>query len=101
MASWIRARSTNCCWCAGEPERRPVHRAEHDRTRDGTGRGRSRALVKRVLAITALAAALLAGCVSQPMRSTLPTTLHPVRFLLTFDDGPSLQKPYNPTVAVL
>ena len=53
------------------------------------------------LCLLALAylALTLAGCSAPAVREAVDA--HPVRFLLTFDDGPSLAQPYNPTSAVL
>ena len=34
-------------------------------------------------------------------KSVTPGSLPPIRFLLTFDDGPSLRAPYNPTSEIL
>src|SRR5689334_23578217 len=49
-----------------------------------------------------VALALLCGCGCVPSAIREPTPgLTPVRFLLTFDDGPSLWQPYNPTSVVL
>jgi len=42
-----------------------------------------------------------AGCSTNAVQNPPTADLHPVRFLLTFDDGPSLQEPYNPTTAIL
>ncbi|MFW0755156.1 polysaccharide deacetylase family protein [Pseudomonas sp. H11T01] len=58
-----------------------------------------------VLSAFAIAVGLL-GCISQPIAMTPQTVqrLHaqpPIRFLLTFDDGPSASGFYNPTVSVL
>jgi len=50
---------------------------------------------------TAALAAWLAGCTPHSVHETSGATPRPVRFLLTFDDGPSLWQPYNPTSAVL
>lgn len=33
--------------------------------------------------------------------AVLPPVAYPVRFVLTFDDGPSLWRPYNPTTAIV
>lgn len=60
-----------------------------------------------VTLLSALAIAVgLLGCISQPIPMTPQTAqrLHaqpPIRFLLTFDDGPSASGFYNPTVSVL
>lgn len=45
----------------------------------------------------------LSGCQSVPARdpATAAPVPHPARFVLTFDDGPSLAQPYNPTTAIL
>jgi peptidoglycan/xylan/chitin deacetylase (PgdA/CDA1 family) len=54
--------------------------------------------------IAALVFALLAcGCASFPIDGDKPIVPigPPVRFLLTFDDGPSIWQPYNPTSAIL
>ena len=49
------------------------------------------------------AAALCAACADPPPKPTElgPPVTTPVRFLLTFDDGPSTWEPYNPTRAIL
>jgi len=52
-------------------------------------------------AVTLIFAAALAACAPHSVREAPQAPLHPVRFLLTFDDGPSLWRPYNPTTAVL
>jgi peptidoglycan/xylan/chitin deacetylase (PgdA/CDA1 family) len=64
--------------------------------------------MKRIVTLlSALAIASgLFGCISQPIAMTPQTAqrLHaqpPIRFLLTFDDGPSASGFYNPTVSVL
>lgn len=46
---------------------------------------------------------LLCGCAgpSLDQARALPPNATPVRFLLTFDDGPSTWQPYNPTRAIL
>lgn len=43
------------------------------------------------------------GCHKSAVQHTIDPAHapHPVRFLLTFDDGPSLLRPYNPTAAIL
>jgi peptidoglycan/xylan/chitin deacetylase (PgdA/CDA1 family) len=45
----------------------------------------------------------ISGCQSAAVqRAVVPAPVpHPARFLLTFDDGPSLARPYNPTTAIL
>lgn len=58
-----------------------------------------------VLSALAIAGGLL-GCISQPIAMTPQTAQRlqsqpPIRFLLTFDDGPSASGFYNPTVSVL
>lgn len=58
-----------------------------------------------VLSVLAIAAGL-AGCIASPIEMT-PQTEHrlraqpPIRFLLTFDDGPSASSFWNPTLTVL
>ena len=49
------------------------------------------------------AAALCAACADPPPKPEElgPPVTTPVRFLLTFDDGPSTWEPYNPTRAIL
>jgi peptidoglycan/xylan/chitin deacetylase (PgdA/CDA1 family) len=49
------------------------------------------------------AAALCAACADPPPKPAElgPPVTTPVRFLLTFDDGPSTWEPYNPTRAIL
>jgi peptidoglycan/xylan/chitin deacetylase (PgdA/CDA1 family) len=49
-----------------------------------------------------LLAALLAGCqsISPEALAPLPPDVPPVRFLLTFDDGPSILEEFNPTLAI-
>lgn len=49
-----------------------------------------------------LLALLLAGCQSVPVEALapLPPNTPPVRFLLTFDDGPSIREEDNPTLSV-
>ena len=51
----------------------------------------------------ALALVLLCGCASPSLEQlrALPPNAYPARFLLTFDDGPSIREPYNPTRAIL
>ncbi len=44
---------------------------------------------------------VLSACSTSVVREGPGGALRPVRFLLTFDDGPSLWQPYNPTAAVL
>ncbi len=45
------------------------------------------------------------GCRKAPIQdasaSASALVPHPARFLLTFDDGPSVRRPYNPTTAIL
>jgi peptidoglycan/xylan/chitin deacetylase (PgdA/CDA1 family) len=55
------------------------------------------------LPAVALCCLLGAGCASRPLETPPDAALltQPVRFLLTFDDGPSLWQPYNPTTAIL
>ena len=58
------------------------------------------------LLCAALIAFGLAGCIAAPIEMTAPTetrlkTRPPVRFLLTFDDGPSASGWWNPTATVL
>jgi peptidoglycan/xylan/chitin deacetylase (PgdA/CDA1 family) len=45
----------------------------------------------------------VSGCLSAVVQhaATSAPVPHPVRFLLTFDDGPCLSQPYNPTAAIL
>lgn len=43
----------------------------------------------------------LFGCAGPAVHDAPLSAVRPVRFLLTFDDGPSLWQPYNPTSAVL
>ncbi len=59
-------------------------------------------MLRRVCAVAA-AFALCAACTQPaPKPADLgPPVTTPVRFLLTFDDGPSTWEPYNPTRAVL
>lgn len=62
-------------------------------------------IFSRIVAVFALASGL-AGCISAPIPLTSAATAHlreqaPVRFLLTFDDGPSASGFYNPTERVL
>ncbi|MEB0048501.1 MULTISPECIES: polysaccharide deacetylase family protein [unclassified Pseudomonas] len=59
----------------------------------------------KVLSVLAIAAGML-GCIASPIEMTPQTqqrlqTLPPIRFLLTFDDGPSASSFYNPTDTVL
>lgn len=62
---------------------------------------------KIVTILSAIAiAATLAGCISQPIAMTPQTEQRlqsqpPIRFLLTFDDGPSASGFYNPTQSIL
>ena len=51
----------------------------------------------------ALALALLCGCAGPSLEQlrALPPNAAPARFLLSFDDGPSTWRPYNPTRAIL
>jgi peptidoglycan/xylan/chitin deacetylase (PgdA/CDA1 family) len=62
---------------------------------------RGRRLLARFGAL-ALSLALW-GCQSMPAGDSAAAgpVPHPARFVLTFDDGPSLQQPYNPTSAIL
>lgn len=58
------------------------------------------------LLCTLLLAAGLAGCIAAPIEMTAQTEQRlrvqaPIRFLLTFDDGPSASSLYNPTERVL
>jgi peptidoglycan/xylan/chitin deacetylase (PgdA/CDA1 family) len=55
---------------------------------------------RRRALLLCLLAALLAACAAPPALPVDPT-LPPVRFLLTFDDGPSGQKLDNPTAEIL
>jgi peptidoglycan/xylan/chitin deacetylase (PgdA/CDA1 family) len=50
-----------------------------------------------------LLAGLLSSCRSLPAPSARPAGIPPpvIRFILSFDDGPSITKPYNPTLAIL
>lgn len=50
-----------------------------------------------------LLAGILSSCRSIPSPSALPPGSPPpaIRFMLTFDDGPSIKKPYNPTLAIM
>jgi peptidoglycan/xylan/chitin deacetylase (PgdA/CDA1 family) len=50
-----------------------------------------------------LLAGCLASCRSIPDPAALPAGTPPpaIRFILTFDDGPSIKKPYNPTLAIM
>src|SRR5262249_22519748 len=59
-------------------------------------------LLMRWLASVAVAA-LCAACADPPPKPAElgPPVATPVRFLLTFDDGPSTWEPYNPTRAIL
>jgi len=61
--------------------------------------------IARVLLVAALAIGL-AGCIGAPIELTPQTEQHlrdqpPIRFLLTFDDGPSASPFWNPSLAVL
>jgi len=59
------------------------------------------ALATRLRTLAALCVATaFAACIAPPVSDVSPQ-LRPVRFLLTFDDGPSLWQPYNPTSVVL
>jgi peptidoglycan/xylan/chitin deacetylase (PgdA/CDA1 family) len=60
-----------------------------------------RVLQRWTLLAVLCAAALLAGCADLRPRDASSPPVRPVRFLLTFDDGPSLWRPYNPTTVVL
>ncbi|MEI6788044.1 MAG: polysaccharide deacetylase family protein [bacterium] len=50
-----------------------------------------------------LLAGVLSSCRSIPDPSAYPAGSPPpvIRFILSFDDGPSITKPYNPTLAIL
>jgi peptidoglycan-N-acetylglucosamine deacetylase len=50
-----------------------------------------------------LLAGVLSSCRSIPAPSARPAGIPPpvIRFILSFDDGPSITKPYNPTLAIL
>lgn len=50
--------------------------------------------------IAVLTCAVLASCRSIPPH-TSGAPPRPIRFMLTFDDGPSIRQPYNPTLAIL
>ncbi|WP_426204280.1 polysaccharide deacetylase family protein [Pseudomonas sp. TWP3-1] len=59
----------------------------------------------KLLCAAAIASGL-AGCIAAPIELTAPTatrlkTQAPVRFVLTFDDGPSASSLFNPTLTVL
>jgi peptidoglycan/xylan/chitin deacetylase (PgdA/CDA1 family) len=59
----------------------------------------------KVLSVLAMAVGLL-GCIAAPIEMTAQTeqalrTQPPIRFLLTFDDGPSASSFWNPTETVL
>jgi peptidoglycan/xylan/chitin deacetylase (PgdA/CDA1 family) len=56
---------------------------------------------RRCLLALSCLAVVLAGCSAPAVRDGGDASLRPVRFLLTFDDGPSLMQPYNPTNAIL
>ncbi len=63
-----------------------------------------RAIVRaRCAGVAAIAIALCAACAEAPpkLADLGPPVATPVRFLLTFDDGPSTWEPYNPTRAIL
>src|SRR3546814_6572893 len=62
-------------------------------------------IIARVLSLAALASGLL-GCIGAPIELTAQTeqrlrTQPPIRFLLTFDDGPSASSFWNPSMGVL
>jgi peptidoglycan/xylan/chitin deacetylase (PgdA/CDA1 family) len=50
-----------------------------------------------------LLAGLVSSCRSIPAPSARPAGIPPpvIRFILSFDDGPSITKPYNPTLAIM
>jgi len=52
-------------------------------------------------AIAPAALLILSGCQTTARDAPLHAVPHPARFLLTFDDGPSLQQPFNPTASIL
>ena len=59
----------------------------------------------KILSVFAMAVGLL-GCIASPIEMTPQTEQRlraqaPIRFLLTFDDGPSASSLWNPTVTVL
>ncbi len=59
---------------------------------------------QRVLLLASVCLFLtVSGCQNTAVRhaAASPPPRHPARFLLTFDDGPSLLQPYNPTTAIL
>jgi len=58
------------------------------------------ALHSALLCLALLAACVLGGCRSAP-KSSPPADTPPLRFLLTFDDGPSIRDEPNPTSQVL
>ena len=64
-----------------------------------------RARARRVPRWSALAilcaVVLMVGCTGSRLPEPSSPPVRPIRFLLTFDDGPSLRQPYNPTSVVL
>jgi peptidoglycan/xylan/chitin deacetylase (PgdA/CDA1 family) len=71
----------------------------------GTARApRNKKSWKRYVGLGAICLILaVSGCQSNAVKPAPASAAvsHPVRFLLTFDDGPSLWQPYNPTSAIL
>jgi len=49
---------------------------------------------------SAFAGLLLASCRSVPPAHVQYDRILPIRFLVTLDDGPSIRRPYNPTLAI-
>lgn len=80
----------SCCWSAARNERGAAPADAFSRI----GLGARRLLLAAVLIA-------LSGCVTHIPPVAPGVTLRPVRFLLTFDDGPSLWQPYNPTTVIL
>jgi peptidoglycan/xylan/chitin deacetylase (PgdA/CDA1 family) len=64
-------------------------------------RARVRCIARRTALAVLCVVVLLAGCAGSRLPEPSSAPVRPVRFLLTFDDGPSLWQPYNPTSVVL
>src|SRR3989344_2590911 len=90
-------------WGAAEPN--TVYLIQPRPTVVGSGSRQNMKQLIKVLSVLAMAASLL-GCIAAPIEMTPQTeqalrAQPPIRFLLTFDDGPSASSFWNPTETVL